>query len=248
MEARYRQRWLVSPLPASESQSWTGSDGWRVTPKKTPVPVGPPTGHPGAPAAAQPPFIEVRLPAMGLILAMATDRAGTWVDALVESDVGTKKSPVFRVWALANGLTAPELGALTSALHKRYGVEPTVQSTQDGDRILYEISPQQLTNPFWGALLAFQTSFGPPWLLFSEGLVTMRAQGVDCGPEECADRLRKTLALAEVQADVHVVHVPETDLTHVRALQSWRQSVAEEADQGLRTPLNAIREPGKHRT
>lgn len=176
-------------------------------------------------SAGSRPYVQVRLPAKGLVLATAVHRPGAHIDALVESDVGANDQPIFRVWGLVDGVTREDMETLQTKLEARYDVRTRVEQAGSGFRLLYEVEPQKLSDPFWGTLLAFQASFGPPWLHFSAGEVTMRAQSVDGSPEECATRLRNTLQLAEEPHDVEVVVVPPPAIKKIAALEAWRESV-----------------------
>lgn len=174
-------------------------------------------------ASQQHTFIQIRLPAQNLVLGAATRRKGR-AEALVESVVRKSQHPAFRVWSVVKGFQPGELERLTDTIAQRYDVTPRVSETDSGHHVVYDVFPNQIKDSFWGALLAFQTSFGPPWLQFAGGQVTLRAQGVDCEPPECAARLERALALAKTTAAVEIVQVPDHELADVRRLNELREA------------------------
>ena len=169
-------------------------------------------------------FVQVRLPARNLVLGDATRRKGSQADALVESVVRRSQDPAFRVWSYLKGLGPDEVQDLTAKIEQRYSVTPRLATAGGGHHVVYDVFPRHIQDTFWGALLAFQTSFGPPWLQFAGGQVTLRAQGVDCEPPECAARLERALSLAKAEAKVEIVSVPDAELTDLRRLNEWRES------------------------
>lgn len=178
-------------------------------------------------------FIQVQLPAQNLVLGSATKTKGQ-AQALVESVVRKTQQPAFRVWSLVKGLEPKDLKGVASSIEERYSVSPRLKETELGHRIVYDVFPHHIKDDFWGTLLAFQTSFGPPWLLFKGGRVTVRAQGIDCEPPECAERLAKTLQLANAKVDVEIVQVPEDEMVEVRKLDEWRISEQEHQEPATR--------------
>jgi hypothetical protein len=171
-------------------------------------------------------FVQVRLPAKNLVLGSATRSKGK-AQALVEPVVRKSQDTAFRVWSLVKGFEAADLQRLVADIEERYSVTPRVSETESGQRVVYDVLPHHLHDSFWGALLAFQTTFGPPWLQFAGGDVTFRAQGVDCEPPECAARLERALALADTKATVEIVQVPDSELADLRRINEWRESELE---------------------
>lgn len=181
-------------------------------------------------------FLQVRLPARTMALGVATTRKGE-AEALVEPVVRKTQEAAFRVWALVKGLSASEMHDLSEAIREKYSVTPRVKETEQGHRVLYDAVPRHLQDNLWGILLAFQTSFAPPWLGFKGGHVTLRAQGVGCEPKECAARLQRALDLAGAGVRVEIVQVPDEGLAVLHGLNAWRES---EVGEPLETPIRDL--------
>lgn len=166
-------------------------------------------------------FVQVRLPARHLVLGQATRGKGVSAQAIVESVPVRPNDRVFRVWAELHGFPEERMGEVATEIQARYG---TVPSLAGGGRLVFDVHPRHVQDAFFGALLAVQASFGPPWLRVAGGRVTLRAQALGCEPRECAQRLEKALSLAQVPARVEVVELPDEELAAWQALEGWRQS------------------------
>lgn len=193
-------------------------------------------------------FVQVRLPARNLVLGDVTRRTGSQADALVESVIRKSQDPAFRVWSFVKGLEADDLQDLAGRIEERYAVTPRLSKADSGHHVVFDVFPRDIQDRFWGALLAFQTSFGPPWLQFAGGEVTLRAQGTDCEPAECAARLERALSLARTEATVEIVNVPETQLAELRRLNDWRESEADTEPPAKPPGVGGVARPRPRRT
>ena len=130
---------------------------------------------------------------------------------------------MFRSLALLHGVTGQDVRRLSQELQARYIAATRLQEADQG-RLVFEIDHERLPEPMFGALLAFQATFGPVWMHFAAGKLWMRAQTVDCSPEDCIGKLAQALAMAEIKAHVQVVELGERALGPWRKLMRWRQT------------------------
>ena len=174
-------------------------------------------------------FVQMTVPAGHLVMGAATRRPGRSADALVEGQVEGTSHPVFRARVLLRGLDPDAVQALQQALSRRYAAPVMVE----GDRLRYDIRHGEVGDALLGVLFAFQAMFGPVWMRFAQGRLTLRAQAVGCTSLECAARLRKALRMAGIRRQVRVVAVPSAQLQAWRELAAWRA-----AEEGVPAPAS----------
>lgn len=167
-------------------------------------------------------FVQLRIPGTHLLLGAATRAPGRSADALVESLVREPLEPVFRVWAVVRGLQDPELKRLAADVSARYAGPVRHEEA----RLSFDVRPHDLPDALFGILLAFQSSFGPVWMHFAQGRLTMRARAVDCTEQECAVRMRQALRLAQVRRQVRVVTLRQEELSAWHGLQDFARDDA----------------------
>lgn len=176
-------------------------------------------------------FAEARVSGRHSVFGQAMLRGRGVGDVLVDLAVRGDDTQVFRAYCILRDVERDALESLMADFEARYGEPPRfAESGPDDGRVLFDVPLDKVEARFSGALLAFQASFGAPWLHFQGGHVMARVHVVDCEPPDCEARLRKFLGFAGLDASVGIVEMQEPQLSAWHELRRWRADLAGRVD------------------